>query len=292
MWGSGINIIGFFKYCLNNATNFRGEISVLFEGKYWGGSNPPIPWYYLPKLMIITLPIIYSILFISSLIILLKDIIKKRVNFSSFILLGVLICFMVPFLICVIKHPNIYNGWRHFYFLYGLMFIIIGYIINKLKDNFFLLSIICIALIINFITIIRYNVRNTAYYNILVNRKNLTGYYELDYYNTTGKDSLSRFLKTKKLKYNSNKKIYLYGNGFNRIVIQDILINNPKFKKYVDIVYYDELKEKIENNEPVYEMSNVVYSELENYNKRKVYSYKIYKSNITNFYLIGGVKNE
>ena len=39
------------KYCIDNASNFRGQISVFFERTWWGGNNDPIPWYYLPKLM-------------------------------------------------------------------------------------------------------------------------------------------------------------------------------------------------------------------------------------------------
>ena len=300
MWGSGIHIIDFYKYCLSNATNFRGQISVLFEGTYYGGNNNPIPWYYLPKLMVITLPLMTTILFIFGIFYFIKDTYKvlfkkEKISLKYLIILGTIMSFLVPFMICVLKHPNVYNGWRHFYFLYGLLFIVIGYgLIYILNNNFkkVIMPLIIISLFISLFYIFKYNVRNTAYYNILVNRKNLSGYYELDYYNTTGRDSLSKFLNRKDLIYNSNNRVNIYGNGFNKYAIEMILFNDTSFKDKIDLIYPDDLKDKILNGETVYEMSNILYSELNNYDKKKIYSYKIFKSDITRFYLIEGVKDE
>lgn len=300
IWGSGkFDIINFIKYSLDNSTNFRGQISVLFEGKMWGGDNPPIPWYYLPKLMLMTIPIIVSILFITSLILFIKNIIikiitKEKYEIVDLILIGTLICFIVPFMICVLKHPDIYNGWRHFYFLYGLLFIFVPYSLNKIskkeKINNIFSSLIIITLIVNVFTICKYTVRNVAYYNILAGRENLAGYYELDYYNTSGKDALNKFLENKNLDYNPDNKIYLYGVGFNHRIITDILTSYPSYMNKIEYVDEDNLKKYLKKDHTVYEISNVVYGDLKYFKKEKIYSYKIFNSDIINFYEIQGEK--
>ena len=300
MWGSGIDIIGYFKYCLENSTNFRGQISVFFEGTWWGGNNDPIPWYYLPKLMLLTLPIITSVLFISGIVLFIKNTItniikKNKMGLEYLIVIGALACFAVPFFVCVFKHPNIYNGWRHFYFLYGLMFIVIGYAVSNLsktKLKKVLIVTIGVTLIVNVFYLFKYGVKNTAYYNILMNRDNIQDRYELDYYNTTSKDSINEFMANTDLKYNSNNKIYLYGNGFNQYSLTDVLVNNVEYNDKFEVVTKDELDELLEKGEPVYEKSILIYSELKGYKKELVYSYKIFGSDISRFYLIEGVNNE
>ena len=301
MWGSGIDIIGYFKYCLDNSTNFRGHISVFFEGSWWGGNNDPIPWYYLPKLMVLTLPIITSVLFVLGIVLFIKNTItnfikKNKMGLEYLIVIGVLFSFAFPFLVCVFKHPGIYNGWRHFYFLYGLMFIVIGYcvsVLSKTKIKKILILTVGITLMVNTFYLFKYGVKNTAYYNILMNRKDIQENYELDYYNTTGKDSIREFLENAKdLKYNSNNKIYLYGNGFNKASLTDVLVNNVEYNDKFEVVTEDELDDLLEKGEPVYEKSILIYSELKGYKKELVYSYRIFESDICRFYLIEGVNNE
>ena len=297
IWGSGFKLFDFISYCLTNSTNFRGQISVLYEGKYYGGLNKPIPWHYLPKLMLLTLPIITSILFILGTVILIKKFIHDKVSFKNnnyLILIGTLICFLVPFLICVFKHPDIYNGWRHFYFLNGLLFIIVGYCISEIINikkysiNKIFYIFFAITIGFNIYYLCRYQVRNAAYYNILSGRSNLSGYYELDYYNTTGKDALNKFLKGQ----NEKEKIYLFGAGFNNRVISDILTNYPKYNKKIILIKYDEVEKYLKKGKTIYEMSNVVYHEDKKYKKSLIYDYKIFNSDIVKFYVLDGEVNE
>lgn len=61
MWGDPI---GFFKYLLTNAASFsRWDFGVLFGGRvYRPGNGDPLPWDYLPRLMLMSIPIYITLL--------------------------------------------------------------------------------------------------------------------------------------------------------------------------------------------------------------------------------------
>ena len=130
MWSNGLDIVGYFKYCLHNSTQFsRWAGRILFEGKryyIYKGSKDILPWYYIPKNISLTLPLIVLFMFVVSIIsflfITIKKIIKKKKLIQSdYHFTSIIIMLIIPLLVCIISHPVLYNSWRHFYFLYGLI---------------------------------------------------------------------------------------------------------------------------------------------------------------------------
>lgn len=296
IWGSEKFVfIDFIKYCLENSVNFRANPVVLFEGVQYLNPENPLPWYYLPKLMFLTLPIIVSILGISGMFFCIFNGIKKmrqkqRFTSNQIFLFLVFICFLIPFLIALTTHPNIYNGWRHFYFLYGFLMIFVGVSLKTLwgKNTGKKVTLIfCfITLATNCFLLGKYSIRNTTYYNCLVGNKNLATIYELDYYNATGKDALKKFLGLDSL-VKENEKIALYGDGMNERILEDVLIFGAnEFKEKIEIVKKEDLEQKLKEGKTIYFLMNTVYPYEIKGEEELIYSYKRGKNEIINFYKV------
>ena len=121
-WGNPFKIIPESIYYL---TRKQREIdtnngwAVLFLGRYF--NERQLPWYYIPLYILISTPLATTLMsvfgtcvFIRRFFFSAKDGWTPRKIFGSgmLILLG-------PFLVLVILfRPSLYNGWRHFYFLY------------------------------------------------------------------------------------------------------------------------------------------------------------------------------
>ena len=294
IWGDGhFALIEYVQYCLGNAVNFSANTAVMFEGVIHRHSDNPLPWYYIPKLILVTIPIIISVLFIISSVLIFIDLSKnikqKKFDFTNFVFLLVFVMFLVPFLFAVLSNPNLYNGWRHFYFLYSLMLIVGSYLVFKLKDykrtNITVITIICITLLSDVFCLFKYGMANTAYYNILLGTNNLAGVYELDYYNVSSGEALKQFLASGKLEENEDGLLYLYASGFGEVVINDMKTYiSPSLSRRIVVLNNDTYEKYLEENKIVYNMSNPVYRYNDVSSYELVYSYKMFNSEVINFY--------
>ena len=293
IWGNGFALIEYIQYCLGNAVNFSADTAVIFEGIIYRHSANPLPWYYVPKLILVTLPIITSVLFVTSSFVIVIDFIKtirnKKFDFTIFVFLLVLSMFVVPFLFAILSNPNLYNGWRHFYFLYPLMLITGSYIVFRLnyckKANIIMIALICLTLLSNIVCIFKYRMANTAYYNILLGTDDLAGIYELDYYNVSSQDALKQFLASGKLEENEDNALYLYASGFGEVIIRDMkTYSTPSLSRRIVLVTNDTYEKYLKQGKIVYNMSNPVYRYNDISNYELVYSYKMFNSEVVNFY--------
>lgn len=139
------NPLDFLAYLLGNAMQFsRWKMFVLFEGEtasYYFGET--LPWYYLPKLMLMTIPIPVLLLSAAGLIVLLLRTVRfkfctleERESVSA--LLAITLSSLVPLLIGMFSSMVVYNGWRHFYFVYGPLLLLCIYtmqIISRALGN-------------------------------------------------------------------------------------------------------------------------------------------------------------
>ena len=293
IWGNGtFDIVGYVKYCLDNGVNFRNKIEVLFEGTRYIHPENPLPWYYLPKMMMITLPIIISVLFISSIIFINVDVISnlKKIKYFQIIVITALIIFFVPFLICVLKSPNIYNGWRHFYFLYGLILICCSYSLYKIKKipklNIVISAIVIITVLFNVISLIKNDVANASYYNVLAGTGDLSQKYELDYYNVTTYDAIQSFIDSDDSISNSDK-IYLVGFDFNYRILTDFYAGASLYmKNRIVYVHEDSICDYLKDNRVLYSYSNPMYNKHDMSSFDLVYTYKMKNNKVVEFYKI------
>lgn len=88
--------------------------------------NNSLPWFYLPLWISVTIPLLFLITFISGIArfqfnVFNKDKSKIWLNPQAKIDLLVLLLAVIPIVIAAISSVTLYNGWRHFYFVYPFL---------------------------------------------------------------------------------------------------------------------------------------------------------------------------
>jgi len=163
---------------------FPTTLKQLFEGKIeWSDF---MPWYYLPKYMAITIPLIIFA-GLAAFVVLSKRIINAD-NLPKYGFLIFSILFPVVFVIY--EKSNLYGSWRHFLFIYPSIILMtaIGFtsLFKYLKSKYFITTAVLITLILA-IHPARFMVRNHPYYYLYYNQlvgglNGAYGNYETDYY--------------------------------------------------------------------------------------------------------------
>lgn len=183
------NPLRFFEYCFNNALHFsRWSGQVLFDGQIYTPANGELPRRYIPQLILLTTPIFICILAALGFCRALKAICcrekNRRDSFDKlFFILMICCCAFVPILVSIIRHSVLYNGWRHFYFSFAGVAVLMAYGMDLLRQRWPKLSSALLLLCVIFIS-----VQNAAnhpyqyvYYNVLAGDDILHNY-ELDYW--------------------------------------------------------------------------------------------------------------
>lgn len=111
--------LGYFAYVLHNATGFsRWTGVVLFKGAVYDPTHGLLlPHSYLPTMVAVTVPIGFLLLMAIGQAYSFFLCIKKDARLPLLMVLSAL--WLVPMAFVVIKQPLMYNGWRHFYFMYA-----------------------------------------------------------------------------------------------------------------------------------------------------------------------------
>lgn len=247
IWGGqGIQLVDFLKWNLTNATQFsRLDGTVLFEGTVYQHSVNPLPWYYLPKIIFLTIPVYVSVLIGSSVILWCKNL-KKGGKAQEFYPLFAL-CAAIPIVVAIFSTPNLYNGWRHLYFIYGPLTVMAAYPlnalftmnINKAKIKISVLAVLGACLLVNVIGVAINGIYSTAYVNFCAGDK-VTGYYEMDYYGVTAKKILLDLME----RYDV---IYLHSDAHGAAIVNyDVLPEDLKSR--IVFVNTEEGRALAENN--------------------------------------------
>lgn len=123
------NPAGFVGYLVQNALAFgRWENYVRFRGATFFLAKERLPWYYLPYMMLATTPVFVTLLAAAGQVLAGKKMWKYRRAFDrrdDLWGLGLCSClWQVPLGFALITRTTVYNGWRHFYFLYGPLVIL------------------------------------------------------------------------------------------------------------------------------------------------------------------------
>ena len=117
---------GFITHVLHNATAFsRWTGVVIFKGAVYDPTGGlPLPHSYLPTMIALTVPVCTLMLIAVGCVYALWRIVRGDTRRPVLIALFLLIA--VPAAYAVLAQPLMYNGWRHFYFLYGPMVALAG----------------------------------------------------------------------------------------------------------------------------------------------------------------------
>ncbi len=178
--------------------HFPDTFRQIFEGKNeWSDF---MPWYYLPKSMLITFPliIIFGLLFSYKLFKPDKALIFILLFFSIF----------PPVVFVLIEKSNLYSSWRQFIFVYPVIVLVSSLalysFIDSIKNRFFRWGAILVLMLLS-IHPVRFMIKNHPYeylyYNQIVGGlKGAYGNYETDYYYVSQTEAarwLIDFLKEK-----------------------------------------------------------------------------------------------
>ena len=208
---------------------------IMFDGELIYSKN--IPWYYLIKWFVITTPIVFLSLGIMGIFFSLfkfsfKEIIyKKTIVQQCNLILLFLISF--PLIAFIINKPALYNGWRHFYFIYifFIYFFCLGihkiYLIFDIK---FIKNLLSITILISFIIQIFWMTKNHPYQNIYFNSfsKSSARNFELDYWGLSNLESLKYLISNA---YTGSPLIVSNFNDGSRIDFAYLMLNADERKK-------------------------------------------------------------
>ena len=121
--------LAFFRYLVENALDFsRWKNYIRFRGQTYLLGKDRLPRIYLPYMIAATTPLWVLFLCAAGQLGALKSW-KKGIGRSDRAL-GLLLCtllWLLPLGAAVAAGATVYNGWRHFYFLYGPMLVLAAY---------------------------------------------------------------------------------------------------------------------------------------------------------------------
>ncbi|MBA4407949.1 MAG: hypothetical protein C0397_00830 [Odoribacter sp.] len=182
--------------------HFPTTVRQIFEGQFdWSDFHP---WYYLPKYMAITIPIVVF----SGIVAFLLNSKKNYIKTQKMQLLLLAFTILFPVVYVILKNSNLYGSWRHFLFIYPaiILFSALGIhaFFTRYKHRFVRIPAIVLLLFLA-IHPFRFMVANHPYYYLYYNQivgglKGAYGNYETDYYYHSmreGAEWLQEYLKNK-----------------------------------------------------------------------------------------------
>jgi hypothetical protein len=202
-WEAPLSLL---KYVLNNAIYFsRWDGYIYYFGDVYHPSVQRLPWHYLPVMIGITTPLLILALVGFGLIRLRKI---KETN-AGFIALAAVFSFL-SLLVPMLLRSNVYNGWRHLYYIYSGFLLLAVWGVKSLLESprryVKITAIACIAVqvAVTGFFMVRNHPYEYTYYNVLAGAHPEENF-ELDYWNT----AQSRLIK-KALEENPDKQICVF----------------------------------------------------------------------------------
>ncbi|WP_346854198.1 hypothetical protein [uncultured Draconibacterium sp.] len=173
---------------------------VLFEGSLIKSID--LPWYYLPKMMLITFPIFILVMFLLSFLHTIRNIKNRKYQFFSFFFL---FTFLFPISYLLIKHSHLYSGWRQELFVYSsfIPFCVIGFAhFLRTQKKYVKIFISSVVIVLGFkvaISCFNYAPYQYLYYNEFVGGINgAFGKYNLDWAQVSVEPALKSLINNEK----------------------------------------------------------------------------------------------
>jgi tetratricopeptide (TPR) repeat protein len=195
-----INVYKAYRIMAHYPDTFRQ----IFEGKVeWSDF---MPWYYLPKSMVITIPVIV-LSGVMIFIMLAKKIIR---NEKCLVFAFVIFSLIFPVIFAILEKSNLYSSWRQFLFIYPLLIILaatgFSFLFGMISKKYLKFSLVASLILLAFHPVL-YMIRNPHYFYIYYNQltgglKGAYGKYETDYYyisQTEASEWLIRYLESNKI---------------------------------------------------------------------------------------------
>ncbi|MDD3411189.1 MAG: hypothetical protein PHY12_10315 [Eubacteriales bacterium] len=192
---------GYLAYAVQNALSFtRWDHYVLFRGAVFWLKTQPLPRYYLPLMIAVTTPLcVLALAAVGQASALRRA--RHQPIFSDATTLSLLLCtalWALPLGLAVATGARAYNGWRHYYFVYGPMLVLAAWGLRALahvrraRARNALLALVAAGLLLCGVEVATGHPHQYAYYNALARRDAAANRYELDYWNVSALGALEQ----------------------------------------------------------------------------------------------------
>lgn len=162
LWENPINIV---IDAFNTAIDFPNKLKVFYFGQ--SISSTDLPWHYILGWLLVTTPVIYIILFFYGIF----GYIKKGIRNLDTNFVFILSWFFLPLILVIVLKSDIYDGWRHMFFIYPAIIAVSTYGVKEilsLKRKFFS-GVALLVLLINITFVSVFMIRNHPYQNVYFN---------------------------------------------------------------------------------------------------------------------------
>lgn len=181
----------FARYLVENALSFsRWQNDLLFRGTVFHLVREKLPLYYLPYMILATTPLWLLALIaygsIRSALQLLRASSDEAISLAL-----VLLMWLLPLGFAVLTRTHVYNGWRHFYFVYGPMLALAAWGASRLWKKRVLAAVLAICMAAGGVGIVLEHPYQYAYYQPVAQLRG-TNFNELDYWNISARDALEQ----------------------------------------------------------------------------------------------------
>ena len=200
--GAWLDPAKFLRYIFARSANFSDWPGYVY---YMGKSCRPVPWHYIPVMIALTTPPLIVLLMLAGNVAAMINTFRVKASaFFSGATQYVLLCvlFVWTFLgYTMIRQPILYDSWRHFYFLAGLLYVLAAYgleqIISLLQGKWKWVGVgaVGLQLFAMLIIIVMNHPFQFVYYNQLAGT-NPGERYDLDYWNVSQAQALMRLVDT------------------------------------------------------------------------------------------------
>lgn len=241
-WPFGLqDPIGNVMVTLKELSNRDIAIRVLFEGRYLPSNE--MPWYYEIKWIFITSPIIVLIAFLCFF----PLVGKISRAYGKFIPLILIFCALFPLLYIIYKKSTVYDTWRHVFFVYPFFVIMAALSIVtiqsflKAKLQWVPLAVTLLGMAPALFWTVSAHPNQYVYFNEFAGgTKGAFGYYDLDYYLTSSKQSAQWILKNVKRPPNGKKiKVLTNMEGLDNYFGKDTSWIFIKYARYYERSQHD-----------------------------------------------------
>ena len=233
-----------FFHALKTFSSHPWTGAIFYLGDYVSALN--LPWHYPIVWILITIPIIYLLLFLLGSILILKRLSMRFINLSPkkkfndlwmgnrerMDVIFFLIFYFTLFLVIELN-STLYNGWRHLYFIYPCIIFIsirgLEYLLKTFFSKYLLIIIFCFLINTGF-WIVKNHPYQFVYFNPIF--KSLTkNNFDLDYWGISNRSVLEQI-------FDINKKKDFKVATISYTNLNDSLrIIDPKIREKISIVY-------------------------------------------------------
>lgn len=195
-----------FVQAFKEMSLYQWDSTVLYFGKYIVVGE--LPWHYLPLWILISTPVLYSVLFFTGL----YDFVKTLFINPSMLLISeknkvlLVLWFFTPILAVILLNSIVYDAWRHVFFIYGaFLFIALDGLkilfiqAAKFKNGkLFLGILLALSFISTFSNMVKMHPYQNVYFNFLAGNdmQKVKSNFEFDYWGLSNRAALEYILKS------------------------------------------------------------------------------------------------